>query len=581
LRAGVRTLRHDTGGPVGAGPAPGTIGPMSSDDTATVPPADAVEVLVDRGGRLGVLSYLPPEDGTTLRPGDGVVVPFGASQRTGTIIGFSRDPRATRHVTARTVRRSGPREIDVARALADHHLDTFDRVAARLSPLRGLDDPPADPGPVALADGPTIAVAERDPARRRWLLLRTPLTDPHRLAAQEAARLHADTGRQILVLCPTTRAVTATVAQFTSGALRLDARAPAGAWAGFATGTVPVAIATRAAALYRPRRLGGLIVVEPEHPGHVESAQPYTHAREIAAARASASRCALSLISACPDAASLGAGVKVVGAGQPTAWPKLVLIDRGQLPPSDRLIPPRLRHEIARHIERGARPVVLAERQTTTLRCRQCRTLWPCAEADCTPATCRHQPERGCGACGTRTRIPVGFDKDRLSSLLPGARAVSLAELGAVSAAGLVVVFDISAATRAAEWTPGTLAARILTTAAQAAGDGGTLLVCSWDRPAGVVTTLLRNRDQLQVARGFWDQARRDRLPPFGRIVTIRTRRPNAPRVDGWPGTVYGPRRVASGEWELVVACQPGEVTELSRRVQRLRSNGKVRVTVQ
>lgn len=539
----------------------------------------SVEVLVDRGGRVGILSYLPAA-GEDVRVGDGVEVPFGKSVRTGTVLGLSSDPRATRPILRRTSRRSGPAEVSVARQIAEQHLSELDRVAARLSPREGHEADPQEAGPLALASRELIPVGERDPAQKRWLLLRRPLTDPHRLAAQEAARIHEETGRQVLILCPTVRSVTATLACFESGAVRVDSRASAGSWAGFARGTAAVAVGTRSAALYRPKRLGGIIVVDHDQPGHVETTQPQTHAGEVAAMRAAASRCQLILISAFPDPAALGRNIKVVAAGAETDWPKISIIDRGQIPPAERLVPPRLHAAIRKASDSGITPVVLAERRSATLRCRQCRTLWPCDEEGCSAASCHHRPETACTRCGGKIRISVGFDKDRLASLLPGVRAVTLSELNQTHDAGLVIIFDISAAMRAAEWNPGQLAGKLLVSGAQAAGRGGSLIVCSWDRPDGIVTLIGRRKDQREAARQIWEQSRADGLPPFGHIVTITTSRPRAPRTDGWPGKVYGPRKQAAGGWETVVLCSRDELDGLAEHVRRLRKNGKVRVKV-
>jgi primosomal protein N' len=488
---------------------------------------------------------------------------------------------ATREVIERVGRRSGPREVGVARELARRHLVPFTTVASRLAPRNGLDDVPLDAGPLSLADiGAAAPVAERDLSRRRWLLLRAPLCDPAALAAQEAVRIHADTRAQVLVLAPTVASVTAVVSCFASGAARVDARAPQGAWAGFVAGTVPVAVGTRAAALYAPKKLGGVIVVDEQHAGHVESSQPYVHAREVAAARASASRCHLVLISPAPSAHALGSQVKVVAAGGGRDWPTVQLIDRGQLPPSQRLVPPQLRAAVAAAARDGITPVVLAERRQTTLRCARCRTLWPCLQEGCTPSSCRHAPDGSCPQCSSRTRIPVGFDAQRLAQLLPGTKSVSLAELARLRNVGLVVIFDVSPAVRAAEWFPGARASQLLTVAAEAAGAGGRLVVCSWDRPDGVVAQLCRRKDQQTVAQELWAYVKAQRLPPFSSLVTINVARVRPPRTDGWPGRVFGPRRTPTGEWELVVQASPEELAALAVQVERLRRGGKVRVQV-
>ena len=59
---------------------------------------------------------------------------------------------------------------------------------------------------------------------------------------------------QVLILCPTARAVTSVLAAFTSGAQRLDTRARAGAWKGFAAERIQVRNAgSPAEARRRPR----------------------------------------------------------------------------------------------------------------------------------------------------------------------------------------------------------------------------------------------------------------------------------------------------------------------------------------
>ena len=563
--------------------SPATKKPKTSPQEAPSGLAE-VEVLVERSVRLGALSYLVPA-GLTLRPGDGVRVPFGAQQRSGIVVADPLPPEtasglATRPVLERLPRRSGPRELAVARELAVRHMVPFESVAARLAPRKGLDDEPLDMGPLTLKVAETVPVAARDPSRRRHLLLRAPLTDGAALAAQEAARIHEETSAQVLVLCPTVTSVTSVLACFASGAVRLDARAPQGAWAGFAAGVVPVAVGTRAAALYAPKRLGGLVVLDEQHPGHVESSQPYVNARDVAAARATRSRAHLVLISPAPTAWALGAQVKVVLAGSRRDWPKVTLVDRGLLPPSQRLVPPQLRVAVAESLAAGSQPLVLAERSQTSLRCSRCRIPWPCSEEGCSPTSCRHAPSGACRQCSSRTRIPVGFDAERLAQLLPGVRPVTPAELARAKDAGLVVIFDISPAVRAAEWFPGSRASQLLVAAAQAAGSGGRLVVCSWDKPEGVVAQLCRRRDQEAVARDLWSAVKAQQLPPFSTLVTVRVARVRPPRTDSWPGRVFGPRRTPSGEWEMVVQATPSERAALASQVAALRRGGKVRVQV-
>src|SRR5690606_27492443 len=126
---------------------------------------------------------------------------------------------------------------------------------------------------------------------------------PEELAAAEAVR-HSDSG-QVLVLCPTTTLVERVLANFTAGAVRLDAKAARGDWAAFREGHASVAVGTRAAAWYAPKHLAAIIVVEEQHEGHREQTAPRHHAREVAVARAKALSVPLILISANPTPAAI------------------------------------------------------------------------------------------------------------------------------------------------------------------------------------------------------------------------------------------------------------------------------------
>lgn len=543
---------------------PHTVMVMSSPNVA------AVDVLVDESGRLGPLSYLVPAT-LELAPGDAVTVPFGRGQRHGLVLGPSRDPgKATREVLCRLGQRVGALDMTLVTELADEHFASLAQVAARLSPSSGRNSAPIDTGPVELLPrprDPQLPVPARNWARR--LYLRPPLLDPARLAALDAVRL-SEHG-QVLVLCPTVRLLERVMAEFVSGAARLDSKSRAGAWNGWRSGSVRVGVGTRAAALYSADKLAGIIVVEEEHPGHVESSLPYTHARDVASRRAKLHGCALTLITAAPSAASMS-GVKVLTfEAANRAWPRVEVIDRTCLHPSLRQVPPRVTHALS-----GALPaVVVAETRPARRVCQRCGESRVCACA----GFCAHQPTDPCGRCGALGVRWVGWDAARIKATLPGAEPLTLTELQSAPVEDRVVVFlnvDPLLSLPSLDALP--YATSSLARAAEAAGRRGSVVLVT-SLPQHPLLDALAAHDLLPIAREIWDTARREGLPPFGRLITVRLNWKKAPQVAHWPGRVHGPRRRA-GEWEVLVQASDTELRALRPMLEALRRRGKVRITV-
>ena len=174
----------------------------------------------------------------------------------------------------------------------------------------------------------------------------------------------------------------------------------------------------------------------------------------------------------------------------------------------------------------------------------------------------------------------VGWDAERLRELFGDkVEPVSLAELSAARDAGLVVLFDLDPALNSPGLQPEAYASHLVTTAARAAGTGGTVIGLTRSSDHPLLQDLFVGRDQREAARRAWRAAREAGLPPFGYLITIRCGQDRQPRTNGWPGTVYGPRRVGD-EWELLVLADTSEFSRLGPYLQRLRRGGKVRVTV-
>lgn len=557
--------------------------PAAPDESAPTPapPGPAVEVLCDETGRLGALSYLVPP-GMVLRPGDAVHVPFGTREVHGMVLGPAREPdKATREVLRVYGSRASEEELALAGAIAERHFSDLVTVAARLAPRHGRGLDPVEAGPLALDGPPRIPPAPFDPDQRRRLLVRAPLVDPARLGAEEAARLGAG-GGQVLVLCPTKELVAEVLAHFVSGAARLDVVPKAGRpspWKAMVQGSLPVAVGTRTAVLWSAPRLAGIVVVEEDHPGHLEATQPYTHARDVAARRCADQGLDLVLISANPTPAGLGTKVAAKAVGDGTHWPAMELIDRSVLEPGTRLLPGPLMAGASREVKAGRMPVVLAGRKARR-RCVRCGDEWPCDVCD--SSLCRHGEDLPCRRCHTVGGIRMaGWDAERLTQLFSGkARPVTLAELGEVRDAGLVILFDVDAALRAPGFAPEAFASHLVVTAARAAGATGTVVALTNDPAAPLLVDLFAARDQMAVARRAWATARAAGMPPFGRLVTVRVAHATAPRTTGWPGRVFGPQRRGE-EWEVLVRLDDAELGRLAAALHRLRRGGKVRVTVE
>lgn len=559
-------------------------------DAPRGPLTGAVEVLADKSGRVGLLSYLVP-DTLTVQIGDAVAIPFGTQTKHGMVTGPATDPgKATKHILEVFGKRADPRDVHLARTIAKYHFADLTTVLGRLSPTKGRGADPLVDTAVEVADVPRPYVHGVGGAVRR-LLIRAPLVNSAHLAAHEAARIaRASNSAQVLVLCPTTAVVTAVAEAFSSGAQRLDSRARQGAWKGFTSGTVRIGVGTRRAALYSAANLAGIIVVDEDHPGHIEAAQPHTHARDIANARARALGIPLTLISANPTPVALGAGVQVGTAGTRADWPTMRLIDRGQIDPVQRWVPPQLKAAIASENKAGRTPVIVAQRRAAIRRCARCGTPRPCPLCD--TSLCRHQDTDPCPTCAsTDPARMVGWDADRISDALVGAqtsgrkqrgikvKVVTVADLPKHRNAGLVVLFDIDAALSIPEYIPQQFGTSLIVTAAQVAGPGGQVLALTDTPDTAALADLFGPRDQKAVARRALSSAQAANLPPFGRLVTVRTARNKPPRTAGWPGHVLGPQKVA-GEWELIVRINAADLLDLERPLARLRRGGKVRVTV-
>lgn len=257
-----------------------------------------VDVLVDGKRMSGPLSYYSTSPAP--KPGTAVEVPYGASTRTGMVLGPSHSKKATRFILRTLGTRATETDINLAKKIAQYHLVSPYIVYPRLWPANARSDNPEPSQKVQLTAQPT-KIPNILIGKQLWI---PPPTNTGYTQAVAAAAQLANKG-QVLIICPTNAAVSTIESMFVSGAVRLDSHAPAHAWKSFSTGTMPVAIGTRTAVLYAAQNLAGIIVLDCENRALRSPARPKTHARDLAIAKARQLKIPLILISTYPYAQSL------------------------------------------------------------------------------------------------------------------------------------------------------------------------------------------------------------------------------------------------------------------------------------
>ena len=539
------------------------------------------DVLCDSTGRIGALSYLIP---ATLEVciGDAVEVPFGQRTSRGLVLGVGDPARATRAVLSVLGPRAAPGEIALARDLARWNFSPFSAIAGRLAPRTRRGNPPYEAGPVKVTEGTGFVglgrTLEASQTTRRLLACAPGVSQP-RLAALEAAEIAAV--GQVLILCPTTQDVTLVLAEFVSGAARMD-NAPKGAdpsaWKAFVDGTLQVAVATRTAALWAAPRLAGIVVVDEDHPGHVEATQPHTNARDVATLRTQRLGASLVLLSSNPSPLALGAKVKIFAVGTPALWPTTRVVNRPSFARNRLDLPGAVRSALIAARQAGVVPVVVASTARSVRRCKGCRMTLTCTE--CESHSCTHLRGRPCPRCRSTESRLVGWDPERVAKAVGRpAKVVLPHQLRTLRDVGLVIVYDADPFLTAPGLLPDRWAADVFLAAARAAGPAGTVLVVTCEPGAAPYDDLVTRHDLVRFAKRTWNAAKDAQLPPFGRLVTVKVAGPTPPRTTGWPGTVFGPRPVGK-DFELLVRCSDADLAALAPCLERLRKRHTTRVSV-
>jgi len=396
-----------------------------------------------------------------------------------------------------------------------------------------------------------------------------PGLDQVRIAVLEAQRLSAQ--GQVLVLAPTKRLVGLLLDEFVSGAARLDEvpkKDDASPWRGFLEGTLPVAISTRAAALWPAHDLAGIVVLDESHPGFKESSQPYTNARDVAIRRTAACGAGLVLVSSNPSLAALASRSKLLQVGSSDTWPEVRLVAKNDLDPQVRSSPPAAASAVAEalRLRRGA--YVLAPSSSSRYRCKACALSFD-------------SPLDACTRCGGDV-ASSGLAPERVRQLFPRAKVLTFAELLKEPArpGSTVVLLDVDSLAAAPDFEPFSTAAAALLAAARLAGPRGLVVACANDNPPGVLVDLLVKRDLRRHAKRVWSVAKRLNLPPFSRLVECGFKRRTAPTPPPLDCKVLGPTKISDGEWELRLLVSSEQLPSLASWVSSQRRRGKCRVSV-
>lgn len=535
--------------------------------SSTLGSMNAVDVLVDKSGHLGPLSYsVPPE--LSVSVGDAVEVPFGRQIKYGVVVG----PATNMSIQLKDIHASyGPRadsrEVQVAAILAERHFTESRHMHARLAPNSAKGAPPLAAGPVQIRSIPQVTFSTA-PESRAFVARAAALSPEHLALNLVALAVQQDPTGQILVLCPSVPLVESVLEGFVSGAARLDAAASRGAWRGFLDGTVQVGVGTRAAALYSAKRLSCIIVLEADHPGHTAVKIPYVSSVEIASERSVAHDASLYLTGLVPKAQYIATTKLTYATASGVAPCTTSLISRFGTSPR-RLVPPAAVLRIEQARRNGKRVVVVAPQDTVKRRCQSCRDVWETTSVSCV-------------RCGSTSWKATGWDKARLGEFFKDrVKVCSPAETAKLKDVDLLVLTGTDAALSRAslqlEWEFARYCAS-LTTCLSPAGE---LLLLSDDDGSTPVIKAVTSNNPRAVARVVWAAAKTAALPPFGAVVEIELNgRKSSPDVRNLPGRVLGPQRVDADSWRVVCVIQESDRKALRTALQKWRSLYKIRVTV-
>lgn len=580
----------------------GHLGSVVSDPSAGTKRAVSVALLAPRN--IGPFDYLvtsgaQPPAGTLVR------VPLGGRLASGVVVG-----EGDMSLAVKEVAQLGPT------FLSSQHLELCRRVSLRwLAPLAStfkrafpapLEEMLSDPSSYAAPD--RVAIPTRLPRRYVSVSPGIEMREAAALALKnilDGVRhiLPSLASPQILVLCPTREMVTEVrrrlASEFAGAGLSVG-RLDRGSLPRWRSGELSVGVGTRAAALWEAPNLVGYVVVEASHPGHVEESQPYSSSAEIAVIAARLTGAAVTLLGDVPSPTYLWGGVVFEEWGSRTDdWPQLVAVPREF--GSDPACPPKAAHLIAKHL--GGRPTrapasvaLVSTARTSRLRCLRCSESFPPPDITDSEEPVSEEeilvPGRfwACPRCKSSELMMWGWSPEVLSvsarrlQRALGRRSRSVSVEVVSPPALFTESFDVVVIPGADRYgvsvsDPGLSAARLIMHAARSVTPEG-LVVLTSVSPGGSASSVAATRSVKAVAKKGWDLALQHQLPPHRREVwvTSDTALPSPP--GSLEVSVHGPRRLPSGDHELLLRCRDTQLPAVSAWLADLRSRQPVRVKV-
>jgi len=549
-------------------------------------------VAVPKKGTYRTYSYLA-DPGTHV--GDSVDIEFGHTNTTGIVVDVATATspgKATKRIRTNHGPITNPATWKVCESISTWHGVPLSTIAVRLQPTATgtpacpphTCPPPPAPTPVTVDIGGRRHTVSTEPGSH--LVAVSPHTSSEHTAA-DIAQAIASPGTTVLIFCPTSASVTATLKHLPEPAtIRLDSRPSANAFNRLRTSDTQFAVTSRTGMLYTPAAVRGYIVVDEHHTGHVDPRSPYLNARDIAVTRGRADTVPVFLISAQPSPQAVGRATTVTdGSCDRGQWPaRINIVDRSHTQdPAQWLIPPKMRSALRANARTATTtPLVIAARTSSVRRCRSCRTVRGC-EREHPDNICTHIMNTLCPVCqATSETVLSGWDPARLHKLLgDGVTVTTEAALPEQPESELVIIFDVDTALAYPGLDGEARARHLIVAAARACTPDGTLLIVTSGSSAHpLLRDVATRRTVLASSRRSQAHAQRRRLPPYGRLITVEQERKTCPTVRDWPGTAIGPALIRPDVWKTLLLCDTSTLAAAGPWLQRMRARAKTRVTV-
>lgn len=492
-----------------------------------------VKVAVDAApARLGFLTYLQSTPPTPV--GYAVRVPYGTTTSYGMVVEeVDYNPVATKAVSESFGLRATPEDILVAIDMAAEHLCAPLTILKRFAPSNHKGKKPLSFDTTKLHPSRRLRLAGKDSPDK--CIVVAPELSLCETAAQRAADIAVNCSDQVLVLCPTVQDVEETLSYFEEGAVRLDAKARSGAWSGFLAGSVPVGVATRTGSWYSAANLATIIVVNPDHPGHVAARLPYLHSRDVALRRSTAATVHVETVNISPSAETLAAGK---------------LFTMGQKPQRKFF-----------HHEQNSSITALRIAMSSAVRAKQkVAVVVPSKQVNYICSSCGHYDrmmKQHCNKCQSVT-YPVGWSSEKIRKELPSPVTIlSKVEVAACKERfDLVVVLDADHIYKTATFSPDAATWKLVACAHRLSKQPQLYLTVR-DPEIPMIKALMAGTTR-DAAGIVWDEASNLQLPPFGATANIKIAAPNLPEMQPPMGVhLFGPKSSGKNEWEFLMIAPP------------------------